>query len=164
MSNSGLLFHFSTGDDYVVVIYSGDINVPITSLMSPDDYPFVYDKPENVFIFHDMTSLEHEQNPHTNFMLLEPIKKQFNNLFTYHHGEEAVSKINKIVENKDRNELIIEKTIEAYDRFEKVLILVQQIDHGMNIMEELKKRKIKIVSRISWIVSRKENRSQEPEF
>ncbi|MEK6828774.1 MAG: MBL fold metallo-hydrolase [Nanoarchaeota archaeon] len=54
--NSGLLFHFDTGDDYFVVIFSGDINKPITNLMAPGDYSFVYEKPDNVFIFHDMTS------------------------------------------------------------------------------------------------------------
>jgi len=93
--NSGLLFHFNIEDDYAVLIYSGDINVPITSLMHPDDYHFVYDKPDNVFIFHDMTSLVHEQNPHTHFDLLVPVKEQFKNLFTYHHGADTVSRINK---------------------------------------------------------------------
>lgn len=88
--NSGLLFHFDTGDDYAIVIYSGDINVPITDLMPNEMYPFVYEKPENVFIFHDMTSLVHEQNPHTNWNLLVPVKEMFNNLLTYHHNEEQI--------------------------------------------------------------------------
>lgn len=35
-----------------------------------------------------------------------------------------------IVDNMERNALIVSKAIEAYERFEKVLILVQQIDHG----------------------------------
>jgi superfamily II DNA or RNA helicase len=35
-----------------------------------------------------------------------------------------------IVENGERNALIITKAIEAYERGEKVLILVQQIEHG----------------------------------
>jgi len=35
-----------------------------------------------------------------------------------------------IVENMPRNALIASKAIEAYERFEKVLILVQQVDHG----------------------------------
>jgi len=96
--NSGLIFHFDTGndsEDYAVLIYSGDINVPITSLMDPSDYSFVYNNPENVFIFHDMTSLVHEKNPHTNFELLVPVQKVFNNLFTYHHDEKQVALINK---------------------------------------------------------------------
>lgn len=93
--NSGLLFHFETEEDYVVLIYSGDINVPIINLMNPDDYSFVYDNPDNVFIFHDMTSLVHEQNPHTNYSLLEPVLKQFNNLYTYHHSAEQVALINQ---------------------------------------------------------------------
>lgn len=93
--NSGLLFHFNVGDDYAVVVYSGDINIPITNLMPIELYPFVYEKPENVFIFHDMTSLVHEQNPHTNWKLLVPIRERFNNLFTYHHNENEVAVINK---------------------------------------------------------------------
>lgn len=93
--NSGLLFHFSVGDDYAVFIYSGDINKPITNLMPVELYPFVYQKPENVFIFHDMTSLVHEQNPHTNWRLLLPVKEMFPNLFTYHHNENQVALINK---------------------------------------------------------------------
>jgi len=93
--NSGLLFHFDTGDDYVVVIYSGDINIPITDLMDPGLYPFVYDKPDNVFIFHDMTSLVHDQNPHTNFELLKPVLDRFKNLYTYHHGQDTVERINQ---------------------------------------------------------------------
>lgn len=94
--NSGLLFHFNMGDDYFIVIFSGDINIPITRLMSPATYPFVYENRDNVFLFHDMTSLEHSQNPHTNFELLVPIKETFKNLFTYHHNEEQISKINKV--------------------------------------------------------------------
>lgn len=94
--NSGLLFHFNTGDDYAVVIYSGDINIPITNLMDRQSYSFVYDNPGNVFIFHDMTSLEHPQNAHCNYALLELVESVFKNLFTYHHGEEHVYKINKI--------------------------------------------------------------------
>lgn len=96
--NSGLIFHFDTGDssdDYAVLIYSGDINVPITDLMDPVDYSFVYSNPDKVFIFHDMTSLVHERNPHTNFELLVPVKKIFKNLFTYHHGAEQIALINK---------------------------------------------------------------------
>jgi len=105
--NSGLLFHFDAAEDvggnyaedaeedYAVVIYSGDINIPITDLMDEENYPFVYAKPDNVFIFHDMTSLVHEQNPHTNFELLIPVKEKFNNLFTYHHGAEQVALINQ---------------------------------------------------------------------
>ncbi len=93
--NSGLLFHFNTGDDYAVVIFSGDINKPILDLMPQEMYPFVYDKPENVFIFHDMTSLVHERNPHTNWSLLVPVKQRFNNLFTYHHNEVQIAIVNK---------------------------------------------------------------------
>lgn len=93
--NSGLLFHFDTGDDYIVLIYSGDINIPITNLMNPELYSFVYEKPENVFIFHDMTSMVHENNPHTNFKLLETVMSKFKNLYTYHHNEEDVKIINK---------------------------------------------------------------------
>jgi len=107
--NSGLLFHFETEDDYAVVIYSGDINVPITNLMSEESYPFVYEKPENVFIFHDMTSLVHEQNPHTNFELLKPVQERFGrNLFTYHHGEEQVAAINKVSPSMALTSLILQ--------------------------------------------------------
>lgn len=42
-----------------------------------------------------------------------------------------------IVENQSRNQLIVDKTIEAYNRFEKVLILVRQIEHGRLIEEAL---------------------------
>jgi len=94
--NSGLLFHFDVGDDYVVLIYSGDINIPILDLMSQEDYPFVYNKPGNVFIFHDMTSLVHEQNPHTHFELLTPVLEKFNNLYTYHHGQDTIERIYKV--------------------------------------------------------------------
>lgn len=106
--NSGLLFHFDTGDDYAVFIYSGDINVPILDLMNPLDYSFVYERPENVFIFHDMTSLVHPKNPHTNFELLIKVKEQFNNLFTYHHNDEQVAIINKFSPEMALTSLIIQ--------------------------------------------------------
>jgi len=95
-ANSGLLFHFDIGDNYAVLIYSGDINVPILDLMNPDDYSFVYDKPDNVFLFHDMTSLVHEQNPHTHFDLLVPVMESFKNVYTYHHGADTVERINQL--------------------------------------------------------------------
>lgn len=107
-SNSGLLFHFDTGDDYAVLIYSGDINVPILDLMNPADYSFVYDKPENVFIFHDMTSLVHEQNPHTHFGLLVPIVESFKNVYTYHHGADTVERINQVNSVMASTSLIIQ--------------------------------------------------------
>lgn len=109
--NSGLIFHFDTGnspEDYAVLIYSGDINVPITNLMDPNDYAFVYSNPENVFIFHDMTSLVHEKNPHTNFELLVPVKKIFDNLFTYHHDEKQVALINQANPEMALTSLIIQ--------------------------------------------------------
>lgn len=92
-TNSGLLFHIPHGDDYIVLVYSGDINIPITDLMPEEDYSFVYDKPDNVFIFHDMTDLVHEQSPHCHYSLLEPVKDKFKNLLTYHHGRNQVEKI-----------------------------------------------------------------------
>jgi superfamily II DNA or RNA helicase len=42
-----------------------------------------------------------------------------------------------IVENEDRNAMIIEKATEAYNRFEKVLILIQQVEHGKILQEAL---------------------------
>jgi len=109
--NSGLMFHFKTGDlidDYAVLIYSGDINIPITELMNPSDYSFVYNNPDNVFIFHDMTSLVHERNPHTNFELLVPTKKIFKNLYTYHHSAEQIALINKISPEMAFTSLIVQ--------------------------------------------------------
>ncbi len=108
--NSGLLFHFDTGSDYAILIYSGDINVPITDLMDVENYPFVYEKPENVFIFHDMTSLVHEQNPHTNFELLKPVAEKFKNLYTYHHGQDTVERINQSSPDMALTSLIVQGT------------------------------------------------------
>lgn len=108
--NSGLLFHFEVVNDYAVLIYSGDINIPITNLMSPEEYPFVYDKPENVFIFHDMTSLVHEQNPHTHFNLLLPVFEKFNNLYTYHHGQDTIERIVKDSPEMASTSLILQGT------------------------------------------------------
>jgi len=108
--NSGLIFHIKTADSYAVMIYSGDINTPITNLMSPDVYPFVYDNPENVFIFHDMTSLVHEQNPHTHFDLLLPVLKQFKNLYTYHHGQDTIERINQLSPAMASTSLIVQGT------------------------------------------------------
>jgi len=42
-----------------------------------------------------------------------------------------------MVENQSRNQLILDKTIEAYNRFEKVLILVQQVEHGKILQKAL---------------------------
>jgi len=106
--NSGLLFHFGVGEDYVVVIYSGDINIPITNLMDKNSYPFVYENPDNVFIFHDMTSIVHENNPHTNFEKLVPVKEKFKNLFTYHHGADTIEYINKINPEMALTSLIVQ--------------------------------------------------------
>jgi len=111
-TNSALLFHFDVKDDHAVVIYSGDINIPILDLMPQEDYPFVYSNPDNVFIFHDMTDLEHEQNPHCHFSLLEPVYDKFKNLFTYHHSAEQIANINKVKENPIMagTSMIVQKT------------------------------------------------------
>lgn len=93
--NSGLLFHVSTGDDYFVIIYSGDINTPIMELMDQESYPFVYEDKSKVFVFHDMTVHDYENNPHCNFSKLEPFVREFN-IITYHHNSKQVSEINKV--------------------------------------------------------------------
>jgi len=108
--NSGLLFHFQTDNGYAVVIYSGDINRPITDLMPVEDYSFVYDNPDNVFIFHDMTDLVHDQNPHCNFELLEPVKAKFKNLLTYHHSELQVAKISELMPHIAYTSMILQET------------------------------------------------------
>lgn len=47
-----------------------------------------------------------------------------------------------IVDNPNRNALILMKAIEAYERYEKVLILVQQVDHGKMLLEYLEEQGI----------------------
>jgi len=63
-----------------------------------------------------------------------------------------------IVENQSRNQVIIDKAIEAYNRFEKILILVQQIDHGKIILEALEKEGIwtEYISGSRTMISREE--------
>lgn len=63
-----------------------------------------------------------------------------------------------IVENDARNELIIDKAIDAYNRFEKVLILVQQVDHGKRLLEAFEENDIhaEYISGSKTIISRTE--------
>lgn len=63
-----------------------------------------------------------------------------------------------IVENVDRNALILSKAIDAYNRFEHVLILVQQIEHGRILLEYLEEEGVwaEYISGKSTMVARQE--------
>lgn len=63
-----------------------------------------------------------------------------------------------IVENDSRNQMIVDKAVAAYNRFEKVLILVQQLDHGQRLVEALESEGawVEYITGSKTMISRKE--------
>lgn len=67
-----------------------------------------------------------------------------------------------IVENESRNQMIVDKAITAYNKFEKVLILVQQLDHGKRLVELLEAEGawVETITGSKTMISRKEIMNQ----
>lgn len=103
LPNSGLLFNFDLSGDYVVFIYSGDINKSILDVIPESVKNDLEKNPDKVFICHDMTDIVNEKNPHTNNSLLDTnheclidMASKFTNLITYHHNIDQLSNIIKL--------------------------------------------------------------------
>jgi len=93
----GFVFNFRKGGEDFFVIYSGDVNIPITDIIE-ENYPKLYESllnnKENVFIFHESTSRDYSPSyPHCEYQKLERTAEIFPNIYTYHHSQEETKSV-----------------------------------------------------------------------
>ncbi len=95
INNCAYVFQFKKNKESYYIIYSGDINTPIFNVFEKDYndlYSILKNKPNNVFIFHEATSIT-ENKEHCYYKEIAPYSKVFNNLFVYHHSKEETKEI-----------------------------------------------------------------------
>ena len=115
--SGGFVFNFRKAGENLYLVYSGDINVPITEVIEMEHkelYESMLKNPENVFIFHESTTKSYPPNyPHCEYKNLECITDIFPNVYTYHHSnEETKGVLKEIREAKVRLDTI-KKAIDA---------------------------------------------------
>ena len=103
--SSGFIFQMRKSEQNIFIVYSGDINTPITNIIQ-EDYVNIYKKmleePDNVFIFHEATARSYPPYfPHTEFQKLLEVSKTFLNIYTYHHSNDETKTMSDY-QNKQR--------------------------------------------------------------
>lgn len=154
LPSGGFVFNFKKGGEDIFIIYSGDINTPITSIIEKN-YPELYERllrdPESVFIFHEATARDYPPYfPHCEFeKLVEQTLPVFHNIFTYHHSGEEYEKMEEYQNEstKQYKEMINKLNVELAEKLEmletdeereqlKVMAKVRR-DEIINKMNEL---------------------------
>lgn len=107
----GFVFNLRKGGEDLFLIYSGDVNTPITDIIEekhPKLYESLLKNKENVFIFHESTSRDYPPSyPHCEYQKLERTAETFSNIYTYHHSQEETKSVTRAMrESKIKLEAI----------------------------------------------------------
>ena len=101
--SGGFVFNFRKSGENLFIIYSGDINTPITDVISENDaelYDSLLKKPDNVFVFHESTARDYPPHyPHCDYKKLEKTAEVFPNIYLFHHGIEETKLVSKEFKN-----------------------------------------------------------------
>ena len=137
---AGFIFNFRKGGEDVYIVFSGDINIPITEVIE-EKHPSIYEKmlkvPEHVFILHEATAREYPPHfPHCDFKKLFKVAETFPNIYTYHHSQEETKIIIGEYQEKKRKLDVALLTIE------------KELNHKLTFVEsEEDKEKLRIQAR-----------------
>jgi DNA-binding transcriptional MerR regulator len=115
--SGGFVFNLRKGGEDLFVVYSGDINVPITDIIE-ENHPKLYESllknRENVFIFHESTARVYAPHyPHCEYQKLERTAEIFPNIYTYHHSQEETKSVMKTMRESKMKLEAIKKAIDA---------------------------------------------------
>jgi hypothetical protein len=114
--SAGFVFNFRKNKEDLFLIYSGDVNVPITEIISKTDlklYESLIKVPENVFIFHESTYKDLSPfYPHCEYQKLEELTNTFPNIFLYHNSQKEIKGIFKEMKNSKIKLESIKKAID----------------------------------------------------
>jgi len=129
-ATAGFVFSFRKSGEDVYIIYSGDINTPITEIIEgkmPVLYEKLLNKPENVFILHEATAREYPPHyPHCDFLKLIKTAEVFPNIYTYHHSkEETKTIIAQYQDNKRKLEYVVAR---IENELEEKLARIQDVE------------------------------------
>ena len=117
LPSSGFVFSFRKNGENVYIVYSGDINVPITDVIA-EQFPSLYEnmlaKPGNVFILHEATAQDYPPYyPHCEFQKLLETSETFPNIFTYHHSADETKIISGEYQTQKRKLKVALNKIDA---------------------------------------------------
>lgn len=97
--SSGFIFNLRKGGENLFIVYSGDINIPITNIIEEkhkEVYGLLVSSPDNVFILHESTARDYPPfYPHCEYQKLEKTAEIFPNIFLYHHSQEETKSVIK---------------------------------------------------------------------
>lgn len=114
---SGFVFNLKKNGEDFFIVYSGDINVPITDIIeeqNPDLYEKMLSFPENVFIFHEITTKDQPPNyPHCEIRKLDAVTDIFPNIYVYHHGKEEMDAFLKEIA---KQKVLLDKVINEINK------------------------------------------------
>ena len=143
LPSSGFVFNFKKGGENLFLIYSGDINTPITGIIkekNPELYESLIKCPENVFVLHESTSKDYPPfYPHCDYKKLEEETKTFPNIYLYHHSEEEAKEILKTERDARRRLEVIKKTIDS--ELNKKLLMVNEYERKEKLRIQAKRLK-----------------------
>jgi len=138
--SAGFVFNFKKGGEDLFLIYSGDINVPITEIISetnPALYESIAKSPENVFIFHESTATAYPPlYPHCEYQKLEKVAEVFPNIYLYHHSLEETKKVFKEMRDSNTKLGAIKKAIDS--DLNKKLSLVKKYENQERLRVQAK--------------------------
>jgi len=94
MPSCGFVFCLKKNNESIYIIFSGDINCPITKVIkkqNKDLYKELNDNIDNVFVFHEATAVIQDKKDlvHTDYAELNEL--EFKNIFIYHHSKEEAN-------------------------------------------------------------------------
>lgn len=115
-ASAGFVFNFKKSGEDLFVVFSGDINKPITDvIMDINDtlYQSILKVSENVFILHESTTRDYSPTyPHCEYQKLEITAKTFPNIYLYHHSKEEIKNIFKKIKESRMKLIAINKAID----------------------------------------------------
>jgi mRNA degradation ribonuclease J1/J2 len=142
LPTSGFVFNYRKSGEDFFIIYSGDIGCPITYVIENSNkalYDCLIKNAENVFIFHDSTTVNTINCPHCNYKELENITNVFKNIYLYHHSNEEYLKLLQSINTYRTKLMSIKRTID-FELNEK-LSIVKSNEVKENLKIQAKKMK-----------------------
>lgn len=117
LHTSGFVFQFRKSNEDIFIVFSGDINIPITEVIEKNHnglYNKMLEKKENVFMFHEATAREFPlYYPHCDFLKLIKVAETFPNIYTYHHSKEETKLIMGDFQDK---QIRLKKTLDSLEK------------------------------------------------
>ena len=141
--SAGFVFNFQKNGENLFLIYSGDVNAPITDIIKETNeslYQSLLKASENVFIFHESTARDYPPHyPHCEYKKLEKVAETFPNIYTYHHSRKESEDMQRDVKAARTKLDVIKKKIDL--ELNKKLSLAKEYEVKEKLRKQAKRYK-----------------------